>query len=124
VFLNVAGGRPFGELGRIVFVRVGDDGVQDVQGHGGFLRGVFQAAGGGNLRAGAGAFGGDGGFKIGDVGIEMGDEIGGEAEADEWRGEGGRIGGKGAGGIEQRLVAAAAGHMKFSVESGGAHEDE
>jgi len=38
VFFDVAGGRPFGEFRRIVFVGVLDDGVQHVQGNGGWLR--------------------------------------------------------------------------------------
>ena len=54
----------------------------------------------------------------------MGDEIGGEADADEWRGEGRGVRSKGAGGIEQGLVARAARHVKFSVESRRAEQDE
>jgi len=47
------------------------------------MSGAFQAAGGASLSALRGALGGDGGFKRGDVGVEMGDEIGGKAGADE-----------------------------------------
>src|ERR1035437_8188688 len=67
VFFDVAGGRPFGEFGRVVFVGVLDDGVEDVQGNGGFVRGVFQSAGGSGLRAKRRALGRNGGFKGGDV---------------------------------------------------------
>ena len=115
VFFDVAGGGPFGEFGGIVFAGVLDDGVQDVQRDGGFVRGIFQAAGGSGLRAGGGAFGSDDGFKGGDVRIEMRDEVGGEAKADELRGESGGVGGKGARGVEQGLVAAAAGQAKFPI---------
>ena len=124
MFFHMAGGGPFGEFGGIVFASVLDDSVQNVQRDGGFVRGVFQSAGGSGLRTGSGAFGGDDGFKGGDVRIEMRDEVGGEAKADEWRGEGGGVGGKGAGGVEQGLVATAAGQEKFSVESGSAEQDE
>lgn len=80
MFFDVAGGGPFGEFGGIVFAGVLDDGVQDVQRDGGLVRGVFQFAGGSGLRVGGGAFGGDDGFKGGDVRIELRDEIGGEAD--------------------------------------------
>lgn len=122
MFFNVAGGCPFGEFGRVVFIDIGHDGFEDVQGNRGFVRGVFQSAGRAGLRAHARALGGNGGFKVRDVRAEVGDKIGVEAEADEWRGEGGRVGLKGAGGIEQGLVAAAAGHEKFSIESRRAEE--
>ena len=124
VFFDVAGGRPFGKFRRIVFVDVGHDGFEDVQGNRGFVRGVFQSAGGPGLRAHARALGGDGGFKIGDVRAELREKIRVKAERDELRGEGGGIGLKGTGGIEQRLIAAAAGHEEFSIESRRAEERE
>lgn len=124
VFFNVAGGRPFGEFGRIVFVDVGHDGFEDVQGNRGLVRGAFQSAGRPGLRAHARALGGNRGFKGGDVRAELREKGGGQSEADELRGERHRVGLKGAGGIEQRLVAAAAGHEEFSIESRRAEQRE
>jgi hypothetical protein len=124
MFFHMAGGRPFGKFRGIVFVGVLDDGVQDVQGDGGFVRGVFQSAGRSGLRAHAQTFGGNGGFKIRDVRAEIGEKIRIEAETDELRGERRGIGLKGAGGIEQRLVATAAGQQKFAVESRRAEKCE
>ena len=66
VFFHMAGGRPFGEFRRIAGVL----GSQNVQRNGGFVRGVFQSAGGSGRCAEGRAFGGDGGFKSGDVRIE------------------------------------------------------
>ena len=76
------------------------------------------------LRARARALGLDGRLKVGDVRAELRDKIGGQTEADELRGERRRVGLKGAGGIEQRRVAGAAGHEKFSLESRRAHQHE
>ena len=124
MFFHVAGGGPFGEFRRIIFVGVGHDGFEDMQGNGGFVRGVFQSAGGAGFRAHGGAFGGDGGLKVGDVRIELGDECGGQAGADEQRGERDGIGGKGAGGIEQGLIAVVVRHEKFSGDGGVAEQQE
>ena len=124
MLFHVAGGRPFGELGRVVFVNVRHNGFEDVQGNRGFVGRVFQSAGGSGLRARARAFGLDGRLKVGDVRAELRDEGGGQAKADELRGERRRIGLKGAGGVEQRRVAGAAGHEKFSLESRRAHQHE
>ena len=124
VFFHMAGGGPFGEFGGIILVRVPDDGVQHMQGDARLVRGVFQAAGGFDLIAGAGAFGGDGRFKRIGVGLEMGDEIGGQTDADEQRLERHGIGGKGAGAVEQGLVAIAVGHEEFAAELGMAEQDE
>jgi len=124
VFFDVAGGRPGGKFRRIVFVDVGHDGFEDMQRDGGLVRGVFQSAGRPGLRADARALGGDGSFKVGDVRAELREKIRGQSEADELRGERSRVGLKGAGGIKQRLVAAAAGHEKFSVESRRAEQCE
>ena len=114
----MAGGGPFGQLGRIVFSGVLDDGVQHMQRDRRLVRGVFQAAGGSGLRAQRGAFGGDGGFKGSDVRIELGDKGGGESDADELRLKRAGIGGKGAGGIEQGLVAVVVRHEEFPGEAG------
>jgi hypothetical protein len=114
VFFHMAGGRPFGKSRRIVFVGVLDDGVEDVQRDGGLMRGIFQAAGRPGLRAQRRALGRDRGFKGGDVRVELRDEGGGQADADELRGEGDGIRGEGAGGVEQRLVAVVVRHEKFS----------
>ena len=124
MFFDVAGGRPGGEFGRIVFVDVGHDGFEDVQGNRGLVRGVFQSAGRPGLCAHARAFGSNRGFKGGDVRAELREKGGGQSEADELRGERRRVGLKGAGGIEQGLVAAAAGHEKFSIESRRAKQRE
>lgn len=124
MFFNVADGGPFGEFCRIIFVGVLDDGVEDVQGNGGFVRGVFQAAGGSGLCAHCRALVLDGGFKGGDVCAETGEKIGGQAEADELGGERRRVGLKSAGGVEQGLVATAAGQAEFSIESCRAEERE
>jgi len=124
MFLNVAGGRPFGEFGRVVFVGVLDDGSQDVQRNGGLVRGVLQSAGGSGLRFPRRAFGGEGAFKRGDVRVEGGDEIGGEAGADELRLKRGGVGGKSAGGIEQGLIAVVVRHEEFSSQPFGAKQHE
>ena len=124
MFFDVAGGGPFREFGRVVFIGVLDDGVEDVQRDGGFVRGVFQSAGGSGLRARARALGRNGGFKGGDVRGELREKGGGQAEADELRLERGGIGGKGAGGVEQGLVAAAAGQAEFAIESRRAEQGE
>ena len=50
MFLYVAGNDPFGQLGGVGFVFIPHDGVHDVQGHGGLVRGVVDAAGGTALR--------------------------------------------------------------------------
>jgi hypothetical protein len=81
MFFHMAGGRPFGEFRGIIFIGVLDDGVEDMQRDGGFVRGVFQSAGGSGLRAHAQTFGGNGGFKIRDVRAEIGEKIRIEAEA-------------------------------------------
>jgi len=94
VFFHVAGGGPFGQLRRIVFAGVPDDGVQHMQRHRRLMRGVFQTAGRAGLRAQAGTLGLDGGLKGGDVRIEIRDETGGEAKADELRLERDGIGGR------------------------------
>ena len=109
MFFDVAGGGPFGEFGRVVFVNVRHNGFEDVQGNRGFVGRVFQSAGGPGARARARALGLDGRLKIADVRAELRDEGGGQAEADELRGESRRVALKGAGGVEQRRVAAAAG---------------
>ena len=124
MFFNVAGGRPFGEFGRIVFVDVGHDGFEDVQGNRGFVCRVFQSASRSGLCSNARALGSNRGFKGGDVRAELREKGGGQSEADELRGERRRVGLKGAGGIEQGLVAAAAGHEKFSIESRRAKQHE
>ena len=124
MFFHVAGDGPFGEFDGIVLVGVLHHGVEDVQGHGGFLRCVFQAAGRAGLRAHRRALGGNGGLKVGDVCAEVREEIGVEAEADELRGERRRVGLKSAGGVEQGLIAAAAGQEKFSVQSRRAEQHE
>ena len=59
VFFHMAGGGPGGEFGGIVFVDVGHDGFEDVQGDGGLMRGVRQSAGGSGLTGEGAAFGGD-----------------------------------------------------------------
>lgn len=124
VFFHVAGGGPGGEFGGVVFVGVGHNGFEDVQGHGGFVRGIGQAAGGAGLAGEGGAFGADEAFKGGDVRIEVRDEIGGLAHADEGGGEGEGIGGKGASGIKQGLVAGAVGHEEFAADGGVAEQHE
>jgi hypothetical protein len=124
VFLDVAGGGPFGKFRGVVFVGVLDDGFQDVEGDGGLMRGIGQAAGGVGLGAEGVAFVADDGFKGGDVRRELGDEGGGEAGADERGGKGGGIGGKGAGGVEQGLVAVAVGHEEFAGEGVVAQQHE
>ena len=124
VFFDVAGGGPFGEFGRVIFVNIRHDGFEDVQGNRGLVSRVFQSAGGPGLRAHARALGLDGRFKVCDVRAELRDEGGGQAEADELRGKRRRVGLKGAGGIEQRLVAAAAGHEELSLQSGRAQQRE
>ena len=120
----MTGGRPFGQFLRVVLVFVAHDGVKHVQGDSGFVRGVFESAGGSGLRAGAGAFGRDGGFKVRDVGAEVGEEIGVEAEIDELGGERRDVGLEGAGGIEEGLIAGAAGQEEFAIESGSAEQRE
>lgn len=124
MFFNVAGGGPGGEFRGIVFVGVGHDGFEDVQGDGGFVRGIFQSAGGAGLAGERGALGGDETFKGGDVRVERGDESGGQAHADEGGGEGDGVGGESAGGIEQCLVAVAVGHEEFSADGGVAQQHE
>lgn len=124
MFFDVAGGGPFSEFHRTVFVGVLDDGVEDFQGDASAVRGVFQAAGGAGLSTHGGAGGGDGGFKGGDVRAELGEEGGGQAEADELGLVGGGVGGERAGRVEPGLVAAAAGQAEFAIESRGAEQGE
>ena len=46
MFFHVAGDGPFGEFGGVVFIFVAHDGVHHMQGDGGFVGGVVNAAGG------------------------------------------------------------------------------
>ena len=124
VFFDVAGDNPFGEFGRVVFVGVGHDGVQHMEGDAGIVNGLAEAGGGSGFFAFASAFALDGGFKGGDVRSEVGDEGGREFEFDQLGGERRGVGDEGAGGVEQFLVAAVARHVQFAVEAGGAEQDE
>ena len=124
VFFHVAGDDPFGQLGGIVFIFQAHDGVQHLQGHGGAVFAVGQGAGGAALRALAAALGGDGVFKVGDVVAEVGEEVRVQLQPDHGGAVGCGIRLKSAGGVEQGLIAAAAGQMKFAFQPGRAEEHE
>lgn len=124
MFFHVAGDDPFGEFGGIVFIFVAHDGIHHVQGDGGFVRGVVNAAGRATLSGLSRAFVLDGGFKRGDVRVEVGDEVGVEAETDHRGAERGGIGLESAGGVERVLRAVIARHVEFAVESSGAKQHE
>jgi hypothetical protein len=90
----------------------------------GVADGLGNAGGGLAFFAGAGTFGFEGGFKIADVLIDVGERGGREFEANELGLDRRGVGGKGAGGVEQFLVAIMARYVKQAVESGGAEQDE
>ena len=124
VFFDVAGDDPFGQFCGFVFVGVRDDGVQHVEGDVGVVDGLANAGGGPGLFTFAGTVGLDGGFKIGNVRVEVGDECRLEFEFDDLGGERHGVGGEGAGGVEQFLVAVVARHVEFAIEAGGAEQHE
>lgn len=74
VFFHVAGDDPFGQFLRVVGVGVGDDGVQHMQGDAGVVDGFANAGGGSGLFALARSLALDGGFKVVNVLVEVGNE--------------------------------------------------
>lgn len=75
MFLRMAGGGPFGQLGGVVLVFVAGERVQHVHVHGVLVRSVFQSTGGIDLAAPRATFVRDDTFKRGDVRVEMRDKV-------------------------------------------------
>jgi len=124
VFYHVAGDDPFGQFRRVVGAGVGHDGVQNVQGDAGIVDGFANAKGGHAFFATTRTLGLDGGFKVANVLVQVGNEGVRQLEADELGLKRHGVGGKGAGGVEQFLVAVMAWHVELAVQSGDAEQDE